>query len=170
MRRSQCRRHRPQVVPRPPTTLALIIGVVYLVVGIAGFFATGFSNFTEHDHTQTLLGFAVNPLHNVVHVIIGLAGVLLWRTRNGARLYGWLLGVGYGATAVYGFLVVNNPDANILNINQADNWLHVFSALAASNPAQGTANAQVGAIATARVRSRVPPTCAKAGMATDRTV
>ncbi|WP_043500983.1 DUF4383 domain-containing protein [Georgenia sp. SUBG003] len=114
----------------PYQTLALIIGVVYLVVGIAGFFATGFSNFTEHDHTQTLLGFAVNPLHNVVHVIIGLAGVLLWRTRNGARLYGWLLGVGYGATAVYGFLVVNNPDANILNINQADNWLHVFSALA----------------------------------------
>ena len=114
----------------PYQTLALVIGIVYLLVGILGFFVTGFDNFTEHDHSQTLLGFAINPLHNIVHVIIGLAGILLWRTRNGARLYGWLLGIGYGATAVYGFLVVNNPDANILNINQADNWLHVLSALA----------------------------------------
>lgn len=114
----------------PYQTLALIIGVVYLLVGIAGFFVTGFDNFTEHDHSQTLLGFALNPLHNIVHVVIGLAGVLLWRTRSGARLYGWLLGIGYGATAVYGFLVADNPETNILNINQADNWLHVVSALA----------------------------------------
>jgi uncharacterized membrane protein YuzA (DUF378 family) len=114
----------------PYQTLALIIGIVYLLVGILGFFVTGFDNFTVHDHSQTLLGFAINPLHNIVHVIIGLAGILLWRTRNAARLYGWLLGIGYGATAVYGFLVVNNPDADILNINHADNWLHVVSALA----------------------------------------
>jgi hypothetical protein len=110
--------------------LALAIGLVYLLVGIAGFFITGFDNFTDHDHSQTLLGFAVNPLHNIVHIIIGAAGLALGWTRNGARLYGWLLGIGYGATAVYGFLVVNNPDTNILNINGADNWLHLISALA----------------------------------------
>jgi len=110
--------------------LGLAIGLVYLLVGIAGFFVTGFDNFTEHDHSQTLMGFAVNPLHNIVHIIIGAAGLALGWTRNGARLYGWLLGIGYGATAIYGFLVVNNPDTNILNINAADNWLHVLSALA----------------------------------------
>ncbi|GAA4425943.1 hypothetical protein GCM10023169_24230 [Georgenia halophila] len=114
----------------PYQWLALVIGVVYLLVGIIGFFITGFSNFTEHDHSQTLLGFAINPLHNIVHILIGLLGVILWTTRSRARVYGWLLAVGYGAAAIYGFIVVDNPDANILNINMADNWLHVVSALA----------------------------------------
>lgn len=38
--------------------------------------------------------------------------------------------IGYGTTAVYGFIVVDNPQANILNINGADNGLHVVSAIA----------------------------------------
>ena len=90
------------------------------------------------------------PLHNVVHLVIGAAGLLLWASRNGARLYGWLLGVGYGATAVYGFLVVNNPETNILNINGADNVLHVVSALAGfaitlwRDPREGTPNRGAG--------------------------
>ena len=110
--------------------LALIIGVVYLLVGIVGFAITGFDNWTEHNHDQTLLGFAINPLHNVVHILIGLLGVLMWRTSGGARTYGWILAIGYGAAFVYGLIVVNNPDANLLNINGADNVLHIVSAIA----------------------------------------
>ncbi len=110
--------------------LALIIGIVYLIVGIVGFAITGFSGFTEHDHSQTILGFAINPLHNIVHVVVGLLGVFLWASRPGARTYGWILAVGYGATFVYGLIVVDNEDANILNINGADNVLHLVSALA----------------------------------------
>lgn len=110
--------------------LALIIGVVYLLVGIVGFFITGFDNWTEHDHSQTLLGFAINPLHNVVHILIGVLGVALWRTPSGARTFGWLLVIGYGAAFVYGLLVVDNADANFLNINWADNWLHLASVIA----------------------------------------
>ncbi len=110
--------------------LALIIGAVYLLVGLVGFAVTGFDGWTEHDHSQTLLGFAINPLHNVVHILIGLLGVLLWRTSGGARTYGWILAIGYGATFVYGLIVQNNPDLNILNINGADNGLHLVSAIA----------------------------------------
>ncbi len=111
-------------------TLALLIGAVYLLVGILGFFVTGFDGFTEHDHSQTLLGFAVNPLHNIVHLLIGGLGLALWRTDSGARTYGWILAIGYGATSVYGLVVANNPEANILNINGADNGLHIASTLA----------------------------------------
>ncbi|MBX9243881.1 DUF4383 domain-containing protein [Actinotalea ferrariae] len=114
----------------PYQWLALVIGAVYLLVGILGFTVTGFSGFTEHDHDQTLLGFAVNPLHNIVHLVIGLAGLALWRTRKGARTYGWLLAIGYGLTSVYGLIVVNDADANLLNINGADNGLHIASTLA----------------------------------------
>lgn len=115
---------------QPHQWLALAIGVVYLVVGLAGFFVTGFDGFTAHDHSQTLVGFAINPLHNVVHIVIGLLGIALSGTAARARTYGWVLFVGYGATFVYGLVVANNPDANILNINGADNGLHIVSALA----------------------------------------
>jgi hypothetical protein len=91
---------------------------------------TGFDGFTEHDHSQTLLGFAVNPLHNIVHLLIGALGLALWRTDSGARKYGWILAIGYGATSIYGLVVADNPDANILNINGADNGLHIASTLA----------------------------------------
>ncbi|MCK9793673.1 DUF4383 domain-containing protein [Isoptericola sp. 4D.3] len=115
---------------RPHQYLALVIGVVYLLVGIAGFAVTGFDDWTVHDHSQTLLGFAVNPLHNVVHLAIGLLGVLLWSRPSAARTYGWILFVGYGAAFVYGLLVVDDPQANVLNINGADNVLHAVSAAA----------------------------------------
>lgn len=110
--------------------LALVIGVVYLLVGIVGFFITGFDDFTSHDHEQTLLGFAINPMHNIVHVVVGLLGIALWSTVSRARTYGWILAVGYGATFVYGLIVSEDSDSNFLNINDADNWLHLVSALA----------------------------------------
>src|SRR6478609_8010198 len=110
--------------------LALVIGVVYLLVGVVGFAITGFDGWTVHDHSQTLLVFAINPLHNVVHLVIGLLGVLLWSRSGSARTYGWILAIGYGAAFVYGLVVVNDPEANVLNINGADNVLHAVSAAA----------------------------------------
>ena len=48
-----------------------------------------------------------------------------WRARSpGARTYGWLLAVGYGAAFIYGLLAVGE-DWDFLNINAADNVLHV---------------------------------------------
>src|SRR3954466_8275269 len=114
----------------PFQVLALIIGIVYLLVGLVGFAITGFGDFTEHDHSQTLMGFAINPLHNIVHIVVGILGIVLWSTVARARAYGWILAVGYGATFVYGLIVNDNPDGNILNINGADNGLHLVSALA----------------------------------------
>jgi len=110
--------------------LALVIGVVFLLVGIAGFLVTGFSGFSEHDESQTLLGFAINPLHNIVHLVIGVLGVSLWITSGSARIFGWLLLIGYGAAFVYGLYAVDDPGINYLNINEADNWLHLGSAIA----------------------------------------
>ncbi|MBI9116115.1 DUF4383 domain-containing protein [Sanguibacter suaedae] len=114
----------------PYQWLALVIGVVYLLVGVVGFFVTGFEGFTEHDHDQTLLGFAINPLHNIVHILIGVLGVALWNKRSTARIYGWILAVGYGAASIYGLIVAGDAEGNILNINGADNGLHIASTLA----------------------------------------
>ena len=113
----------------PHQWLALVIAVVYLAIGVIGFFVTGFDGFAEHDHDQHLLGFTINPLHNIVHLAIGLLGVLLWRTSRGARTFGWILAIGYGAVFVYGLIVQGDADRDILNINTADNVLHIVTAI-----------------------------------------
>lgn len=112
-----------------PQVAALVVGAVYTVAGIAGFFVTGFDDFAAHDTGESLLGFAINPLHNIVHILIGLAGLLLGRTLSGARTYGWLLAIGYGAAFVYG-LIALGKDWDFLNLNAADNVLHILTALA----------------------------------------
>ena len=111
-----------------PQMLALAFGAIYLLVGIVGFFVTGFGNFFAHDTNQTLLGFEINGMHNVVHIVIGVAGLLLARTLAGARTYGWLLAVGYGAAFVYG-LLATGKDWDFLSLNWADNILHLATAL-----------------------------------------
>ena len=111
-----------------PQMLALAFGAIYLLVGVVGFFVTGFGNFFAHDTNQTLLGFEINGMHNVVHIVVGVAGLLLARTLAGARTYGWLLAVGYGAAFVYGLIAVGK-DWDFLNLNAADNVLHLLTAI-----------------------------------------
>ena len=111
-----------------PQILALVFGAVYLLVGIVGFFVTGFDNFADNSQHEMLLFFMINPLHNVVHIVIGLAGLLLARTLAGARTYGWLLAVGYAAAFVYGLIAVGKS-WDFLNINAADNVLHILTAV-----------------------------------------
>lgn len=110
-----------------PQILALVFGAVYLLVGIVGFFVTGFSDFASQSD-KTLLIFDINPLHNIVHIVIGVAGLLLARSLAGARTYGWLLFVGYAAAFVYGLFAVGKS-WDFLNLNAADNILHLATAV-----------------------------------------
>jgi hypothetical protein len=112
-----------------PQVAGLAIGAVFTVIGVVGFFVTGFDDFAGMDHGESLLGFMINPLHNVVHLLIGIAGLALARTLSGARTYGWLLAVGYGLAFVYGLFAVG-ASWDFLNLNWADNWLHLVAALA----------------------------------------
>ena len=118
-----------------PELLALAFGAIYLLIGIVGFFITGFDNFFGneaapgvHHADENLLGFMINPAHNVVHILIGAAGLALSRTLAGARTYGWLLAVGYGAAFLYGLFAVGE-DWDFLNLNGADNVLHILTAI-----------------------------------------
>ena len=110
-----------------PQLLSITIGVVYTLVGVIGFIITGFGDFFGHTG-QTLVGFEINGMHNLVHLLVGLAGLALARTLSGARTYGWLLAVGYGAVFLYGLFAVGR-DWDLLSLNWADNWLHLLTAL-----------------------------------------
>ena len=118
-----------------PEILSLAFGAVYVLVGIVGFFITGFDNFFGneaapgvHHADENLLGFMINPAHNVVHILIGAVGLALSRTLAGARTYGWLLAVGYAAAFVYG-LIATDKDWDFLSLNWADNFLHLATAV-----------------------------------------
>ncbi|MCW2635837.1 MAG: hypothetical protein JWQ99_2204 [Blastococcus sp.] len=112
-----------------PEILGLAFGAIYLLVGIVGFLVTGFDNFAGNEQSEKLLGiFMINPLHNIVHLLIGIAGLVLSRTLAGARTFGWLLAVGYGAAFIYG-LIASGKEWDFLNINAGDNVLHLLSAV-----------------------------------------
>ena len=111
-----------------PQVLGLAFGAIYLLVGIVGFFITGFDHFADNSQHEMLLFFMINPLHNVVHLLIGVVGLVLSRTLAGARTFGLLLLVGYGLAFVYGVVAVGK-DWDFLNINWADNVLHILSAV-----------------------------------------
>lgn len=111
-----------------PQMLALAFGVIYLLVGIVGFFITGFDDFFAHDSGDYLLFFEINGMHNVVHILIGAIGIALSRTLAGARTYGWLLAVGYGAAFIYGLIAIGQT-WDFLSINAADNVLHLATAV-----------------------------------------
>lgn len=109
----------------------LALGGVYTLIGVVGFFITGFDDFAGKTG-ETLLGFEINGLHNLVHLLIGVAGLAMWRRVDTARTFGWMLFAAYGVTFFYG-LAVAGKDAdqgNFLSINAADNVLHLVSALA----------------------------------------
>ena len=111
-----------------PQMLGLAFGAIYLLVGIVGFFITGFDNFASHNDDATLIVFDINPLHNIVHILIGVAGLALSRTLAGAKTFGLLLLVGYGLAFVYGLFATGN-DWDVLNLNCADKILHIASAI-----------------------------------------
>lgn len=106
--------------------LALLVGVFFTAIGLAGFLVTGIDSFAEPTG-ETLLGFGVNPLHNVVHLVLGIAGLAMAWSLRAARAYGWLLVVGYGAVLVLGLVVDQGDPANVLSINTADNVLHALT-------------------------------------------
>ncbi|KOX18849.1 hypothetical protein ADK67_35095 [Saccharothrix sp. NRRL B-16348] len=116
---------------QPAQVLAGLVGLVFLALGVLGFVRTGFGDFAGDQHA-TLLGFTLNPLHNVVHLAFGVLGLLMASTSGLARLYGWILFIGYGAVLLWGLALAGvfstNPVSglgNPLALNVNDNWLHL---------------------------------------------
>ena len=127
-----------------PQQLALVFGAVYLLVGIIGFFWTGFNDFAGNTDHEKILGiFMVNPLHNIAHILVGAVGLALARTLSGARTYGWLLAVLYAVLFVYGLIAVNKS-WDFLDINAADNVLHILTAVVGLVIALGPVRDAVG--------------------------
>lgn len=116
----------------PLQTASAVVGAVFLLVGVAGFVPGLTSNyesleFAGHESGAMLLGlFNVSVLHNIVHLLFGVAGLALARTWNGAKQFLIIGGLVYLALWVYGLFVHDRTDnSNFVPLNNADNWLHL---------------------------------------------
>jgi Domain of unknown function (DUF4383) len=125
-----------RVAARPLVcVLAAAVGAVFLLVGILGFIPGITTNYDEmafagHESGAMLFGiFQVSILHNIVHILFGVAGLALSRTVPQARAF--LIGGGaiYLVLWLFGLVIGQDAAANFVPLNTADDWLHFILGL-----------------------------------------
>jgi Domain of unknown function (DUF4383) len=98
---------------------------VFIALGILGFVPLITSSsiaFAGQGSGAKLIGvFQVSDLQNVIHILLGLAGVALARTTPGARQY--LLGGGIAFLVLWALGILNA--GKWIPVNAADDWLHL---------------------------------------------
>ena len=103
--------------------IAGAVGIVYMLVGVAGF-AVG-SAFSSHH----VLIFQVTPLHNVAHLALGaLLVVGASRGPESARQAMFVVGSVFLLLSVFGPLIMDMP-MDVLGLNGADHLLHGLTAI-----------------------------------------
>lgn len=110
---------------------AMAVGAVFLLVGVLGFIPGITSNYDSLSvagptSEALLLGvFQVSILHNIVHLLFGVAGLLMARSRTQARAFLLYGGIIYLVLWIYGLVIGHDSPANFVPVNNADNWLHL---------------------------------------------
>jgi hypothetical protein len=116
-------------------TAAMAVGATFLLVGILGFIPGITTNydtlsFAGHTSDAKLIGlFEVSVLHNIVHVLFGVAGLAMAKNARSATAYLIGGGVIYLVLALYGAVIDKESGANFVPVNGADNLLHLVLGL-----------------------------------------
>lgn len=100
---------------------AMILGVIFLAVGVLGFI--------PNPLVSPSGIFAVNPAHNVVHIVSGLVILGGAYSAIGARTTLLVVGAVYAVVAILGFVMSGDMLLGTIQVNDADRWLHVLLAV-----------------------------------------
>jgi hypothetical protein len=125
----------PTLTSSPNRIVALVFGVVYLLVGLIGFFWTSgvpFAGPGDGSHNLILGIFEVNPLHNVAHLLIGGALTIAGASSaSAAKSTNITIGAFYLLLGIVGFFLAANHNSalNFLSLNLPDHFLHLASAI-----------------------------------------
>jgi hypothetical protein len=118
---------------------ALIFGIVFLIVGAGGFIPALVAPHSHPDVTLTTgLGlelslFPINVLHNIVHLLFGVWGLMASRSEAGARAYGKAVAIIYALLTVMGFIPALrlHTTFGLVPLYGNDIWLHALLAIVA---------------------------------------
>jgi hypothetical protein len=115
---------------------ALVFGIVFLLVGIAGF-VPGLTQPHSHPDVRLTAGlglvmglFPVNVLHNAAHLLFGVWGLMASRSDGAARTYGKVVAVSYALLMVMGLVTAMNLHTafGFVPLYGHDVWLHALLA------------------------------------------
>ena len=116
----------PRRATSPIRTAALAVSIVFLLVGILGFIpgitedAPG--DFAGEESPGSLFGvFQTSILHNLVHGLFGVVGLIMSRTASGARTFL----IGGGIVYLVLFLIGILGAMDWLPADDTDDWLHL---------------------------------------------
>lgn len=115
----------------------LVFGSVYALVGLLGFLP-GLTQAPSADAPRLsfdlaygyLLGlFPINLLHNLVHLAVGIGGILAYQTFSAARGYARILAAAFGLLTIMGLIPELNTTFGLIPLFGHDVWLHALTAL-----------------------------------------
>jgi hypothetical protein len=124
--------HQPSTATdrEPLRGIALLVGITFVLVGILGFVPGLTTNVDDLDFAGHHSGaelfdlFQVSVLHNIVHLLFGVAGLVMARRVDTARVFLVGGGVVYLVLWLYGMIIDLASEANFVPFDDADNWLH----------------------------------------------
>ena len=109
--------------------LAGVFGVIFIIVAVLGFIAPGGLVMAMDPTTGMVLGvFPVNLLHNIVHLLFGIWGLVASRSWSGSKTFFTVGGIIYVILTCVGFLAPTG--FGLVPLGGADIWLHAVLAIA----------------------------------------
>ena len=119
-------------------TFALIFGIVFIAVGLAGF-VPGLVEplHPEHPPVEPVGGllfglFPVNALHNAVHILFGIWGLAASRSLAGSVSYARGVAIIYAVLTIAGLVPGLETGFGMVPLYQNDVWLHLVLAAVAA--------------------------------------
>jgi len=92
---------------------AKLFGILAIIAGIAGFFITN------------MLGMEMNPIRNVLFVVIGMLGINMSATYGKARLFLMVFGLLFGVIAIMSLITGSGPHA-LYPMSGNDSYVHLI--------------------------------------------
>ena len=110
-----------------------LFGLLYITIGIIGFFVTGFDSFLANTGDK-LIGFHINPMHNLVHLLIGSFLLAMSSPKfSAATAEGAVMGVGlfYVTAFVIGSIAPDNLTIiSMSGYGDLENFNHLVNGVA----------------------------------------
>lgn len=103
-------------------TISILFGIIFIGVGLLGF--------VPNPVVSENGIFAVNTMHNLVHVLTGLALLIaIFKFPGFESRILKITGLAYVLVTIIGFLTSGNMLLGLIHINVADRWLHLALAV-----------------------------------------